>query len=338
MAVRNQGWNSLNESRDHPFDAAAMLQDDEGALTPLNIISGLKAMIPESAGALCYVGGLSVTPTVVTVLIMAADSLNDAGRLVLSISQRLPIVRHQQYALASQYPGAAGWITFGGGVVQPYRGRFATPSQSLLSPLAVRRYVAPPIASVGKYGVAGLTGLVSLRSGNDIEIVKECREVPDHAVAGSHPQYCDGGPGLQARDVIVFRLRDTSDEQDRNVYDLYRGACGNRPESGNCGEPEPIELINAVSPDCCGYVTIEFRGCADVSEIVEAVTTNSEGAEVSREAATGVVIDCGLSLDDACISADKLPDDSGRLPNDYDDLCDSLSVFSISDFIDDYDE
>jgi hypothetical protein len=223
-------------------------------------VAGLKLMVPETVGRYLFLGGVSVTPNVCTLVFLAAQDLAGTGAVaVCSLSVAQPATRYISYELESLYPGAGGWVTFGPGIENQvgYNGRFTLPTQSLLSPRAARWYKPLPIPGTGKLANPLLTGLVSLVGGTDIEIVKECREVPGAAVATDHPQYCGSDElGTQVRDVIVFRLKDKSINQNQNVFDTYKGSCGNRPESRNCGDPQPIEFLGPVAPDCCGNITI----------------------------------------------------------------------------------
>lgn len=342
MAVRNQHWSNLNEARAYPLDDSATLVDDLGTLVPAHILSDLKLMVPESAGKYLYLGALSVTPRIVTFLVMATDDLDVAGQVVLSINQTLPIDRNQQYELTASIDHAGGWVSFGGGILEAtgYRGRFTSPRQSFLAPHAATWFRMPPIPSAAKLNNPGLTGLVALIGGNDIEIVSECREVLAHPVPSFDPQYCGSDElGTAVRNVIVFRLVSTETGSAataptaaaNNVFDLYKGTCGNRPESGNCGTPEPIEFLGPVAPDCCGNITLTLKGCADVSRVLTEVTIDDQGDPVFSDDAYGVVLYCGLGLSDACVTKDRLPTAEGRLPNEYDDLCESVSFVSVSD-------
>jgi hypothetical protein len=164
--------------------------------------------------------------------------------------------------------------------------------------------VAPPVESVGKAGnMTSLTGVVRLAGGDDIEVVKEQREINETAV-----------------DVAVIRLKKKPEfVDDTSLYEKYAGVCGQRPESYNCVDATPIEYINSVPPDCCGNITIEFRGCADVKFM-----QNEESS---------VAIGCAISLNEACVTADKLPDPDGNLPNQYADLCVSESIISSSSYV-----
>jgi hypothetical protein len=64
--------------------------------------------------------------------------------------------------------------------------------------------------------------------------------------------------------------------------------------------------------------------------VVEEATVDEDGDVVATEDACGIIIDCGLGLAEACVTKDRLPDVEGRLPNEYDDLCQSVSFVSES--------
>jgi hypothetical protein len=119
--------------------------------------------------------------------------------------------------------------------------------------------------------------------------------------------------------------------QRNNVFETYAGPCAGRPESYTCGDPQPIENIGGVIPDCCGNITMVFRGCATLSNADLAYELDPETSlSIGERLTSGVVIDCNLGLSDACLTPDRLPDEDGVLPNEYDDLCESLSSISIS--------
>jgi len=309
--------------------------NDAGVRLPSHIISGLKVLVPASAGKYVYVSALTVTPNIVTLVLVATDALGSSSATpLLTLSLVKPIARHQQYELESQYPGAGGWITFGGGIEDAagYQGRFTLPTQTFLSPRAATWYKDPPVSSAAKLNSPALTGLVHLASGSNMEVVKECREVPNYAVPSYSTQYCGTDElGTQVRDVIVFRLVGNPSTPDENVFEDFRGPCGDRPESRTCGDPEPIEFLGPVSPDCCGNITLEMRGCSEISAISAEVTVDDLGDPVSSDDACGVILDCSLGLADACLTKDRLPDATGKLPNEYDDLCVSISYVSESD-------
>lgn len=311
--LRNQAWYNENESRSYPIDDAASAIDDSGVLVRNHVLADLQVKFPREAGYYGYVGALTVTPQLVTLVILAVDTPAASSTCNTPVSSRppvpvaavtvlQPVEQGRHYPLDSMYPGAGGWVVFGSGVEEPdvYSARFAGVSQSMLSPKAASYYSPLPVQSVAKLRNAyELTGVVQLLGGSDVEIVSAEREI-----AGV------------TRDVIVFRLRDTQVEgESRNVFSLYTGPCGTRPESRNCGDPAPIEYLGTVGPDCCGNVFIEFRGCALVADA----------------GALGVVVDCELGLIDACTRPNRLPDSDGNLPNSYTNYCDGL--IDVSEFV-----
>lgn len=334
MPVRNQQPLNRNASRCYPFDESASLLDDAGRRLPDDVLVGLKAAVPEVVGRYVYVGAMTVTTRLVSLIIMASTDRTVAGTPVLAFSLVKPFERYRSFDCESLYPGAAGWLAIGPGYDNQtgFSYRCSLPSQSLLAPRAASWYKLPPIPGVAKLNNPAMTGLVRLSGGANLSIVGECREVPAYPVASYDPQYCGSDElGTQVRRVIVFRLNDTSPEQNQNVFDLFKGPCGGRPDSYSCGEPEPIEFLGPVPPDCCGNITIEFRGCAEIAAVVETAELDDEGELVEVADACGFTIDCGLGLTDACVTQTRLPDSEGRLPNEYDDLCASVSYVSISE-------
>jgi hypothetical protein len=332
MAVRNLSFEAANESRFFPFDDSATLLDDLRQRPPLEILADVRLRVPAPAGKYVYVGSLAVTPLLVTAVFMASDSLLDPGQPVAAVSARLPVERHYPVAVAAQAVGTGGWAAFGDLTGLLYRGQFSRPQQSLLSPLAAAAYPVPPVELVRSSGGTPLYGLVHLRGGNDLEIVRECREVPGHAVASYHESYCDGtAPGMVSRDVVVFRLRDKAPAAARNVFSIYSGPCADRPASRNCGDPQPVEFLGAVAPDCQGNITLELKGCLDALAVRETVTWDEHQDPVYSDRTSGVILACALSLADACVTATRLPDAEGRLPSDYEHLCLAESVTSVSD-------
>jgi hypothetical protein len=138
--------------------------------------------------------------------------------------------------------------------------------------------------------VTGLVGDVNLASFGDIKLTTDTLLI-------------DG----KVRKAIVFDLYDSSQTSLVSVLEKYAGDCDKRPESGNCGDAQPISVINNVQPDCCGRIFLELRGCAEIS--------------VVNNDTRGLILDCFASLTDACITPEHLPDSAGRLPNEYPDEC-----------------
>ena len=336
MPIRNQSWYDLNESRPYPLSDEATGVDDLGVRLPSRLIADLHLAFPTTAGQRAMLGAVTVTPTLVTVTILATTSPSSPASFVplVVISLVKPVDPHRQYPLEAQFPGAGGWITFGAAVEdaeETYSGRFSLASQSILLPSTVRAYEPLPIPSMSRLGTSTrLTGLITLLGGNDIEVVKECREIPSNPPP-TGKEACDPNIAI-VREVIVIRLtEDLPSISQRNVFDEYRGPCGGRPESDSCGNPVPIELLASVPPDCCGNIDIRLRGCVVQSEITEEALVNpATEAVISVMPTCGVVLDCGLGLGEACVTPDRLPDADGTLPNEFQDLCISESSITIT--------
>ncbi len=329
MAVRNQNWYDLNESRSYPIDETAILVDDDGYSLPTHIICDLQLRFPSTAGNCAYISGLTVTPTLVSLTIVGSSSREAPDSLVplAAVTLLKPVTRFRTYSLQPLYPGVSGWIVIGGGQHDEYTGRFSSPAQSRLLDRIARPYESPPIPDIAKVGSSPLTGYVHLRSGSDLSIRREYRVIPGFPPPEDEQVWIEE-EGDYGREVIVIGLKDVTERGGRNVLDIYRGKCGARPESQTCEEHTPIEFIGNVAPDCCGAITIQFRGCANIAPI-EFASVGPSGTISGEEIVTGVIVDCDLPLEDACSKSD-IPDAEGRLPYEYDDLCESISVSEVT--------
>lgn len=291
---QKNNWYNKNSIRGFPFDDTATLVDDAGRRLPSDLIVDLRMRFPAELGDRAYLSSLVVGPAVVSATILSSDA--SVGSLA-AVSLARPVDIGRQIALSSQAEGAGGWIVFGEGVDR-HAGvwKFSSASQSLFLAQAALRRSSLPIPSLGKlHAEPTLTGVVKLIGGNDISIVREEREV-DEVV----------------QDVIVVRLREKDDLPDQNLLTAYAGPCGGRPESRTCGDPQPIESINEVRPDCCGNIYVEFRGCAELTGFAE------------DDGSCGVMVDCGLGLGEAC-AVSHLPGPDGTLPNEYLEACDDYT-------------
>lgn len=203
-----------------------------------------------------------------------------------AVSMPAPFVKNRQVNVTPLVDGAGGWAVFGDGVSQAYSGQFSTVRQGQLLVRCASSYAAPTLPSLGKDGISSpLQGIVSLKAGSDIKIERQFVEV-----AGA------------TRAAIVVSL---NDELNRNVFQLYAGPCGHRPESKTC-DREPIELLNTVTPDCNGNINLEFRHVTVLPD------TRGSG---------GLIVEHSLGIADVCTREDRLPDADGNLPTDYVDAC-----------------
>ena len=262
MPVIAQNWYDLNSVRPYPLHDSATRTSDTGERLPNDIIVDLRLSFPNTLGNFAGLASCSVTGSLVSLVFGAASNLDDTPAPVASLTLEKPVDLFRPHALSPLYDGVAGWVVLGEGTVDRFSGRFSTLRQGLLCSRAAEPYRPSPLVSVGKQGVAPpLAGLVRLMAGNDIEIVREKREIPGH-----RPYPPTGG---NLRDVIVIRLRKgKTAEETKEILDRYRGPCEGRPISGTCGDPPPIESINGVIPDCLGNITIYVTGYAIVAGVL----------------------------------------------------------------------
>jgi hypothetical protein len=322
MSVRNQNWYNLAESTPYPIegDVATLLADD-GTRLPTNIVCDLNLLFPSFLGQYAYLTACTVTSRLVTVVIFASGdpqlAVQTAPLAAVTIPQ--PVQRYRPYPVDALADGVGGWIVFGGGIDDTFSGRFSTPAQSLFSPRAARAYQQLPVTGMGRYGSGQLLdGVVRLVAGNDVEIVSETRDVPVSDTPGS---------ALVSKEVVVIRLKaDIAGASRRNVFDIYKGGCGGRPESHTCGEPQPIEAIGGVTPDDTGNITPDMRGCVVVSEIAREVVIDDYGELVQEDVPCGILLDCDFGLAANCHNKDNLPDSVGVLPGDVEDPCSVVSI------------
>lgn len=302
MPIRNLHWYNQNEGIAYPVDEAASAVDDTDTALPSNILVDLHLRWPEHLGRYAFLSAVSVTPSLATITIQATDDLDSPGLTPLAVLTVVkPIEDGRVYPLRPQAAGVGGWAVFGSGVEDhEYAGRFSSPRQGRLAPRAARSYRPLPVKSASiEHASRKLTGVVTLRATLPLLMAKEEREI-----------------GGELHDCIVLRLTDVvgadgfvippeaaeiSGFKETSTFLEFAGPCSSRPESGTCGTPQPIEFINAVSPDCDGVITLEFRGCATIARILDLC---------------GIAIDCGLGMTDAC-QPPYIPDSEGRLPSEF---------------------
>lgn len=303
METTNAHWTNRNEGRPYPVDDAASCRDDAGLELPPDLIADLNLRWPADLGRYAFLGAVAATAGLVTVTIQASDDPDAATGLVplAVVSAARPVQTGRVYAVQAQAPGVGGWVTFGRGVEgRTYGGRFSTPAQSRLAPRAARAYRRPPVHSLSALGAdAALTGVVTLKAEPPLAWAREEREV-------------DG----VLRDCAVLRLVDDNGAEgfatpadaalisgfkQESVFSTFAGPCAGRPEAGTCGCPEPVQFVNAVAPDCDGLLTVEFRGCAQVTLV--------DGC--------GIALACNVGLIDACVPP-AIPNEDGLLPSEAD--------------------
>lgn len=279
MSIRNNHWYNLNEQRNYPITDTASCLSDRGVRLPNDIIQDLRIRWPSSLGQFAYIGALSVTEHIVTVLIEAAKTVDnnpDEATLIAAVSvPKSELVAGQTLNLQPFADYVGGFITLGNFGDQLYSGIFNSPLQTGLAPRAARYTRVPPVPSISVDNSAvSLSGVVNLTAVPPLSITKETKVIA----------------GVEYDNVIVFNLfQETANLQDTatadSVFSTFAGDCGNRIGARTCPDPQPIESINGISPDCDGVLTLEFSGCAIVGR-------NTEDC--------GVVVDCSLGLSSSC--------------------------------------
>ncbi len=299
MPIRNAHFYSRNEGQAYPLDDTADCIDTRGVYLPPNILVDLNLRYPAAYGQYPFLAAATVTPTIVTLAFQACDALDPpyAFNPLAVLTVRQPVAEGVLLALTPLMPGVGGWAVIGSGARdKDYTGRLAGPRRGLLTRRAARPYRALPVAGLKRLHAANaLTGVVRLSGSPPVQVVGEDRDIP----------------GVGSRRVVVFRLAglDATDGfiqppetvKAANVFREFAGPCVGRPESQTCGEPQPVEFVNNVGPDCEGVVTVEFKGCADPAKLGD----------------SGVVIDSKTALSTVCIPP-FIPAADGRLPSEYD--------------------
>jgi hypothetical protein len=290
--IRNHDWYNLNSVRSYPLDDRATRTGDKGERLLNGILLDLNLRFPRELGEYAYLSSLVVTKTLLSATFLACPDVAASPETFVplaAVTVARPLQAYRHYALNPLHPGVGGWAVFGD-IVETFQAKFSTPQQGLILPRCARPYRTLPVKSAKKLGVSSeLTGIVNLQGAGDIEVTSGIRRI-------------DG----VNRKVIVLRLNSFSNN--RNVFDIYKGPCGARPESENCNKPG-VEFINTVGPDCSGNIQLVFTGDTEVTPYIG----SSEG----------LVLDHPLGLTEACTRDDRLPNKDGRLPNEYDDTCTS---------------
>jgi hypothetical protein len=295
MAIRNNHWYNLNEQRYYPLDDTASAVSDAGDFLPNQLLADLRLRWPVTYGKYAFLSAAAITPYLVTVLIEATDDLdNSPTSSVLIAGITIPkdeLTTGKTYFLTSFKPGAGGFIVIGSGVDELYSGRFSSPRQSLLTPRAARASRVPPVPSIGVENAAvPLTGLVNLTAVSPLQLTKETRIINN----------------VEYENVVVFRLVETAQRIATNaaaesVFSTFAGPCGKRVGSKTCSDPQPIQTINSVGPDCDGIMILDFQGCATVGRNVNDCS---------------VIVDCDLGLSLSC-QPPYLPNlTTGELPSE----------------------
>ena len=288
MPIRNNHWYNTNQLRPYPIDDSASAISDSGILLPASFFKDLKLRWPTDYGSYAFLSAATSSSQIVTFLIEVAQDLDNAGNDSILIAgltiPRSQLDENRTYKLTTFKPYVAGFVCLGADVDQLVSLTFATPRQSLLTARAARSLRRPPVPTIGVKGIdRGLTGLVSLVPREPLEIVKGTRVIA----------------GEEYENVAIFRLAEQAQQVTNSVFSQFAGPCGNRVGSRSCPDPQPIETINGIKPDCDGVLTLNFGSNLYVGR-------NSDDC--------GAVVDIDLGLNATCLPP-YLPDlTTGLLP------------------------
>lgn len=246
MPIRNNHWYNTNQLRPYPIDDSASAVSDSGVVLPAAFFKDLKLRWPTDYGQYAFLSAATSSSQIVTFLIEVAQDLdNSANDAVLIAGLTIPrsqLDDNRTYTLTTFKPYVAGFVCLGADVDQAISMTFSSPRQSLLTARAARSIRRPPVPTIGVQGVSrGLSGLVRLNASAPLEIVKGTRNIA----------------GEEYTNVAIFRLVEQPQQQ-TSVFSEYAGPCGSRVGSRSCPDPQPIETINGIYPDCNGVLTLNF--------------------------------------------------------------------------------
>ena len=293
MGVVYTEWLNKNELRAYPLQTAAARTG-----LPDNLLTDANIWLPSSAGQAVYLSSVCISPSLVTLTLLAASfnpfaigegesssSGEEPEFVPLSIlNVPRPIVRFKNYALRPVYPGTGGWINLGQGAIdiQSLVLRFLESADSCFIDRCVRSYQDIPVSSLGKVNQAsGLTGLVSLAGAKGSVVTRS-----ETMLVGGKSQTV-GMIGLDLSNNSVATLL------------KYAGTCGHRPQSKTC-VVAPITMINNVTPDENGNIDIEFKNQLVVGDV-----------------GTGMVLDSQRSLSEVCPPVNPNGIFINPIPGDY---------------------
>jgi hypothetical protein len=300
MAVINNNWFNSNSTKRYPIDDIATGESDEGFELPNDLIVDLRIRFPDSLCTFASVGSINCTAKIVTVTFLGCsrypletgeEDPYDQFKPLAVVSIPKPVTSGIPYSLTPITKGVVGWIVFGEGIEKPFAARFSKASQSIIAPRAAMTYKLPGVTSISVNNETTLLKKdVLLKPIGDLDIVKGQRYVK----------------GVGTVDALIFKLK--SQTSTENLYKKYIGKCQGRPESESCNKIS-VEYLNNIQPDCAGNINLVFSR----SQITSTTLVNSD--------LKGIAVEMPLGMAEACVRNDFLPDDSGKLPNEYEDEC-----------------
>lgn len=293
MSASNNSWYNRNGQRDFPLTRASDLSSDAGHRLPQDILVDAQVTLPENLGRTVKLSGASISSAAVSLAFEAVSDVDPAitspvGQVYVSADQ---FVAGVPVPLSTVDPAIVGWVVFGDGLLNglEYSGRFSRRDQAHLMASTCHYYPLPVLNSVGRPGYRRTFDDVVTLGGSGLVLTPDRRVLEDGRVV----TYLRVGlPRTTTLDL---------DGQEVSTLQSFLGNCDRRPESGTCGDPQPIERINNVAPDENGLITVEFAGCAEIQQF---------------ESDNAIVVDCGIGLASACAPT-SLPDRAGNIESPY---------------------
>lgn len=292
MPIRNQNWYNLQATRRYPLDDKTTGEDDTGVPIRDDIIVDCHIRYPDNVGKYLFVQGINVTPSLVTVVIGAADDLEETNcRTVAAVTVEKPAARNVNEPITAFVPGLSGWIVFGPGIDTAFVGRYSTPKQTFIGLRNARPYTPLPIPSLGKDTVSEyLQGIVN--------IVAESPVTATYHQNYTLPKYDPETDETNALPVQAIVFSTDAPTAQFNPQTFFLAPCSQRPESGTCNKT-PLERINGIEPDCeTGNINLVFRG-------------GLSGLPFDECGGIDIVTDLGLTL--AC---NRVPDSEKKRKDD----------------------
>lgn len=309
MGILGSEWYTTNTQRKYPLDDTASGIDDSGGVLPTSILSDAAIRFPETVGNSLFLGAVTVTETLVTLVFLSATreacgvssssvsstpSTTAVGVISLALED---VVEDRAYAIDPLLDGVGGWVVFGEGIRSPYRGKFSSADQSRLAPRASRPYPLFPITSLGKQNRSKtLQGLIRLSAGNDFKIERGIRSIE----------------GVE-RPCFIFSLA-SSDGDPYGPLETYVGPCDGRPESNTCLQAG-VQFLGEAVPDCLGNIDVVFFG-----DVLVGAPDSGVG---------GMIVEFPLGQSDACTNQGVLANSEGVLPSEHPTLCEYGPAYSL---------
>jgi hypothetical protein len=299
MAIVQHTSGNLNDIRAYPLADTASRRADDGSVLPESVLNDCHVWWPDTYGDVGFVSSVTVSPNLVTLTIAAYDSTTTEVTVLAAVQMPRPVVPYHSYALEAMQLGVGGWAA-PGRIPESMTGvntwLFSDFSAARLLPRLAQAYPTGGVTSLGKDDSNEvLTGRVRLMAGSNLTVEEGYRYVN----------------GLFTR-CIVFGLNEA---QLPELYELFAGPCGKRPESGTC-DRDPIRTINRVEPDCNGLLYLEVDEASGIISGHLDITGDATG--------TGVALHTPVDHADLCEPVE-------RFSPMADDICESSLAAEVTE-------